>query len=149
MRHFPITLLVAATLTASGTAFAQAPKASARPAAPAAPAKTPDRADELFQQAADAFDAGRYPEAQAKLEAAWAIKKTYDIAGNLGVVEVKLGKYTAAAEHLSWALLHFPPTETNKARRGYEQELAKARAEVAALRIRVSTDGAEITVNGR
>jgi hypothetical protein len=145
MKNLPSKLLLAVMLTANGPAFAQAPKAPAHGAG----AKAPDRADELFDQAAGAFDAGRYAEAQAKLEAAWALKKTYDIAGNLGVVEVKLGKHAAAAEHLTWALAHFPPTETTKARRGYEQELQKARAQVAALRVRVSIEGADVMVNGR
>jgi hypothetical protein len=147
MKNLPSKLLLAVMLSAGGPAFAQAPKAPPPAHGPAA--KAPDRADELFDQAAGAFDAGRYPEAQAKLEAAWALKKTYDIAGNLGVVEVKLGKHAAAAEHLTWALAHFPPTETTKARRGYEQELVKARAQVGALRIRVSVEGADVTLNGK
>jgi PEGA domain len=130
------TLLIAVVLSVSGLTRADAPKAT-------------DRADELFEQGASAYDAGRYADAHAKLEGAWALKKTYDIAGNLGVVAAKLGRYGQAAEMLSWALQHFPPTETNKARRGFEQELEKARAQVGTLRIRVSVDGAEVSVNGR
>jgi tetratricopeptide (TPR) repeat protein len=142
-------LLVAATLCMSARALADGPKPGATPAAPASAKAAPDRADELFEQGAAAYDAGRLPEAQTKLEQAWALKKTHDIAGNLGVVELKLGKYPQAAEHLAWALQHFPPTEADQAKRGFEKQLAKARAEVGALRVRVSVDGAEVTVNGR
>jgi hypothetical protein len=108
-----------------------------------------DQADELFSQGAKAYLAGRYPEAEQKLEQAWAIKRTHDIAGNLGVVKNRLGKPAEAAQYLAWSLLHFPPTESARARQGYADELAKARAEVGALRIKVNVAGAEITVNGK
>ncbi len=143
-------LLVFAALSASGAALADdssKPNAS-RGTAPAAP-KTLDRADELFEQAASEYDAGRFAQAQAKLDQAWSLKKTHDIAGNLGVVEVKLGMFARAAEHLTWALRHFPPTEADQARRGFEQQLATARAQCGAIRVRVNVDGAEVTVNGR
>jgi hypothetical protein len=144
-RRLIIPCLAAAVFCASGAAHADPPKAGAAKGSPNAP----DRADQLFEDGATAFDAGRFAEARAKLAEAWGLKKTYDIAGNLGVVEVRLSMFPEAAEHLSWALLHFPPTETVKARRGYEQELEKARAQTGALQIRVSVDGADVVVNGR
>ena len=140
-----IPCLAAAMVCARGVARADTPKAGPS----AGSSRAPDRADQLFEDGAIAFDAGRYTEAQTKLEQAWALKKTYDIAGNLGIVEVRLSMYPRAAEHLSWALQHFPPTETVKARQGYEQELEKARAQTGVLQIRVSIDGADVTVNGR
>jgi hypothetical protein len=143
-------LLVLAALSAGGAAFAEdSTKPSAGRGAAAATPKSVDRADELFEQAANEYDAGRFAQAQAKLDQAWALKKTHDIAGNLGVVEVKLGMFARAAEHLSWALRHFPPTEADQARQGFEQQLAKARAQCGALRVRVNVEGAELTVNGR
>jgi tetratricopeptide (TPR) repeat protein len=147
-RHL-INLLVAATLCVSARALAGDPKAGARTGTPSAAKSAPDHADELFEQATAAYDAGRLPEAHAKLLQAWALKKTHDIAGNLGVVELKLGEHAAAAEHLTWALQHFPPTEADQAKRGFEQKLAKARAQIGALRVRVNVEGAEVTVNGR
>jgi hypothetical protein len=113
------------------------------------PARIRDHADELFSEGAKAYVAGRYGEAEQKLEQAWALKRTHDIAGNLGVVKNKLGKPAEAAQYLAWSLLHFPPTESQRARQGYADELAKARAEVGALRIRVNVAGAEVTVNGK
>ena len=142
-------LLLAATLCVSARALADDPKAGGRTGSPSAARGAPDRADELFEQATAAYDAGRLPEAHAKLEQAWALKKTHDIAGNLGIVELKLGEHAHAAEHLAWALKHFPPTEADQAKRGFEQKLAKARAQLGALRVRVNVDGAEVTVNGR
>ena len=148
LRHLT-KLLVAATLCVSAPALADDPRAGARTGTPSAAKSAPDHADELFEQATAAYDAGRLPEAHAKLLQAWALKKTHDIAGNLGVVELKLGENAQAAEHLTWALQHFPPTEADQAKHGFEQKLAKARAQIGALRVRVSVDGAEVTVNGR
>ena len=141
MHRFLTNLVLTAVLGISTAALADVPK----PGAPRAQSHT----DQLFDQAAAAFDAGRYGEAEAKLKQVWALKQTYDVAGNLGVVEVKLGKYPQGAQHLAWALDHFPLTEPAKARRGFEQELEKARARSGALRIQVSVDGAEVSVDGR
>jgi hypothetical protein len=146
MNRLPSKLLLAAMFCASTRALADGPKPSVRGSTTKS---VPDRADELFEQGAAAYDAGRLPEAQAKLEQAWALKKTHDIAGNLGVVELKLAKYAQAAEHLTWALQHFPPTEADQARQGFEKQLAKARSQIGSLRLHVSVDGAEVAVNGR
>jgi hypothetical protein len=137
--------VVFAALSVTTVAFADGPKPGESSGAPSARG----RVDELFDQAVAAFDAGHYAEAQAKFVEVWALKQTYDVAGNLGVTEVRLGLFPKAAEHLAWALDHFPLTEPPKARRGFEQELAKARAGCGALRIRVSVDGADVSVNGR
>jgi hypothetical protein len=132
-----------------GTPALAAPPPGPRSAAPPAPPKNKDRADELFDQGTAAVDAGRLAEAEAKFAEAWSLKQTHDIAGNLGIIEHHLGKHRAAAEHLAWALQHMPPTESSATRKGLEQELEKARAEVGAVRVRVNVEGAAITLNGR
>jgi hypothetical protein len=149
MHRFASIFFTTAIVCASAMAHAQGAKPAPRPTAPISPPKVQDRADELFDLGAAAYHAGRYAEAEEKLSQAWALKKTHDIAGNLGVVEFKLGKHPQAAQHITWALQHFPPTESGQARRGYEQLLDKARAESAVLRIQVNVDGAEISVNDR
>src|SRR5262249_6737366 len=151
MHRIVTSLFIAAALSATGSALgSDAPtKPSAGQAAPSAAPKPRDQADQLFQQASDAYDAGRFQEAEAKLKQAWALKQTHDLAGNLGVVELKLGKFLEAAEHLTWALAHIPPTEPDQARKGFEKGLELARAEVGTLRLRVTVDGAEVSVNGR
>jgi hypothetical protein len=145
MRRFLSKLVFTAALCVTTAAFAQAPKPGTSPDAPAARSQ----ADELFDQAAAAFHAGRYAEAVQKLEQVWSLKQAYDVAGNLGVAEVKVGRYAQGAQHLSWALQHFPVTEPAKARRGFEQELVKARAEVGARTIDVSVADAEVFVDGK
>jgi hypothetical protein len=144
----PVLLLSAAVLSTGTTALA-GPTPAAPRGAPATPSKPKDRADDLFDQATAALDAKRFPEAEAKYEEAWGLKQTYDIAGNFGVTKRLLGKNREAAQLLTWALQHMPPTEGSSTRKGLEQELQKARAEIGALRVRVNVDAATVTVNGR
>lgn len=149
LRSLVCLLFAAVPLCTFSPAFAN-PKPGPDKRGQATPPPAPkDRADELFDQATTAVDAGRLQEAEAKLEEAWALKQTHDIAGNLGIVKAHLGKNREAVEHLTWALQHLPPTESSLTRKGLEAELAKARAEVGALRVRVNVEGAEIAVNGR
>lgn len=131
---------------------AQGPAAqpAAQPPAPAqpAPAGAPDEVTGWFKQAEAARDEGKFEEAAALLRKAWDRRKTWDIAGNLGLMERKLGQLVPAAEHLSFAVENLPPTADGDARAGLAKAFAAARAEVAAVRVRVSADGAEVIVAG-
>jgi hypothetical protein len=138
-----------AALLASSAVFAQAPKPDTRSGSADVRPKVQDPADDLFAQGAAAYHAGRLAEAEDKLGQAWALKKTHDIAGDLGLVELKLGKLTLAAEHIAWALQHFPPTESDQTRQGFAEMLANLRLQVAALRVHVNVGGATVLVNGR
>ncbi len=117
-------------------------------AAPAGSSQAKDPADELFARGNDAFDKGSLDEAYALYQQAWALKHTYDIAGNLGQVELKLGKFRDAAEHLDFTLRLFPPTGKAAPREAIRRAFEAARKEVAALTIRVSAQGAAVAVDG-
>lgn len=137
------TMLVSTSLGAQpqpGGAAGEAPAASTKPA---------DRADELFAQGNVAFDEGRLDEAYSLYQQAWALKRTYDIAGNLGQVELKLGKFRDAAEHLDFTLRLFPPTGKSEPREAIRRALDAARKEVGALSIRVNVQGAAVTIDGK
>jgi hypothetical protein len=138
-------LLLAASFAVAVPAAAEPPK----PATGAAGIKQKDHADDLFDQAGDARDAGRFADAERLLLEAWSLKQTHDVAANLGLVQLKLGKLPEAAQHLAWALQHFPPSESAKARKALGQELATVRAKIGALRIQPSVEGADVTVNGQ
>jgi len=146
--RFLVCLLLAAPLGAAVPAFAADPPKPARGAPSAAP-KPKERADELFEQSTAALDAGRIANAERLLQEAWSLKQTHDIAGNLGLVELKLGKLAEGAQHLAWALQHFPPSESDAGRRVLEQELAGARGKIGALRIHVNVAAADVAVNGK
>lgn len=117
-------------------------------AASSGPSSAKDPADELFAQGNDAFDRGALEEAYGLYLKAWAQKRTYDIAGNLGQVELKLGKFRDAAEHLDFTLRLFPPTGKAAPREAIRRALEASRKEVAALTIHVSAQGAAVSVDG-
>lgn len=106
------------------------------------------RAESLFEDGAALYQKGRKQEAYERFRAAWGLAQTYDIAANLGVVELALGKHRDAAEHLSFALRVFPPSEDPKSRTALETRLTEARKQVGALRIRVDVKDAEILIDG-
>lgn len=117
-------------------------------AAPAGSSQAKDPADELFARGNEAFDKDALDEAYALYLKAWALKHTYDIAGNLGQVELKLGKFRDAAEHLEFTLRLFPPTGKSAPREAIRRAFEAARKEVAALTIHVSVQGAAVSVDG-
>jgi hypothetical protein len=124
-------------------AAAYAPDARAQPQGP-----TAARVVELFDRAQAAYAKGDKQGAYEAYTAAWSLQKSYDIAGNLGVVELKLGKYRDAAEHLAFSLENFPPTGEEAQQRATEKKLAEALKEVGRVHVQVSPKGASVTVNG-
>ena len=59
------------------------------------------RADEYFRQGKAFVKEDRWEEARRAYLAGYKIKRGYDIAGNLGNVELELGLARDAAEHLA------------------------------------------------
>lgn len=134
--------------------------AAAQPVAPPSSTATPESA----QLAKAHFDEGvklllayKFAEAEAELEAAWALSWTTDVAFNLGNAEYGQGKYRQgkywqgkyrdAAEHYSFALRKWP--EANTAQRTKAQErLAESRMYVGALTVTVNAADAEVLVDG-
>jgi PEGA domain len=123
------------------------PTASAQPK-PSAEITAVDRATELFTKGKLLYRAGRRQEAYEAFQRAWELHKSYDIAANLGVAELALGKPRSAAEHLSYALRMLGHSEDPKKRDALESRLADARKETAALRIQASEPGALVLVDG-
>ncbi len=123
------------------------PKTSPPPAVTTAAAPQ-DEVTALFKQAEAARDAGKFEEAATLLRKAWGLRKTWDIAGNLGLNEKKLGRLPEAAEHLTFALANLPPTADEDAREGLTKALAAVRAEVGAIKLTVDVNGAQVRVGG-
>jgi tetratricopeptide (TPR) repeat protein len=143
----------AAAQTAKPAQPAKPPPPAAQPAQPA---PTGDASPSLDQQVIQLFDKGaaffqksQWVEAETAFQAAWDLKKSYDIAGNLGEVELKLGQTREAATHLSYSLRHFPATGKEAARQKLQQLFEQARKETVTFQIRVNVDGAQISVSGR
>ncbi|WP_437745085.1 PEGA domain-containing protein [Sorangium sp. So ce1504] len=128
-----------------------APAAGAQQAAPRAEAQESDaltdRARQLFEDGVKAANAGKWADAHAAFLAAWGLKPHYQIASNLGVACLRVGKPRDAAEYLTRYLREAPATKVQERQRA-EASLQEARAQVAAVTVRVAPDGAEVTVDG-
>lgn len=123
------------------------------PVAGAAPPSDDDGTSQqiaaLYKRANALYIQKSYAEAEALYLEAWRLKKTYDVACNLGAVEIDLGKPREAAEYLAFALRDFPAGEKAAAREQIKARMTLVRAEVGALHVRVNVAGAEVSVGGR
>jgi hypothetical protein len=106
------------------------------------------RAEQLFHEGTKAFEAAQYPRAYESLHAAWQLAPSYRTAAGLGQVELQLEQYRDAAFHLSYCLRHYPADGEPTVRTQIEDGLEQARTHVAAIRVRVSVEGADVTVDG-
>jgi PEGA domain-containing protein len=107
------------------------------------------RADEYFRQGKAFVKEDRWEDARRAYLAGWQIKRGYDIAGNLGSVELELGLSRDAAAHLAYCIKSFPATGTATQLAYIKGRFEEARQRVAALAIQVNVDGAEVYVDGR
>ena len=88
--------------------------------------------------------------AYEEYKTAWDLKHTYDIAANLGNLELSSWMARDAAEHLGFSVRNYAVTGTTPERlEKTKQLLAQARAQVAALTIQVNIEGAEVAIDGR
>lgn len=132
------------------------PSASAQPAAPAqktTPSPDPRKqADEFFQRGYRLYKQAKWQEAYTELLAAWELNPTYDVAGNLGMSESKLGKHRDAAEHLAFSLRHTPLTreiDLEKGRKRIQQKLEEVRRLVASVTLQVNLPGATVFIDSK
>lgn len=119
---------------------------------------TQKTSEEYALEARELAERNDYRSARALLMEVWRLKQSYDIAGNLGVTELRLGRMREAAEHLTYCEQNFPAvrdaeqTEKLETVRGL---LKEAREQVGVARIRVTRDdggsaeGAGVFVDGR
>ena len=120
----------------------------------ATPASTPSpevvkQADAHFRKGNLAYTDKRWAEAEAAFLAAWALNPTYDVAANLGQTQYHLGKLRDAAEHLDFALRHWPLIGKPEPRKLAEDRLAEVRGSVGALKLEVKAEHADLYVDGK
>ncbi|WP_437294791.1 PEGA domain-containing protein [Sorangium sp. So ce426] len=100
--------------------------------------------------------AGQWSEAHAAYKAAFEAadsassteRERAEIAGELGLCEVVLGKYRDAAEHLAWSLEQREALPAALQKR-FEEGQRKATPHVAKLRVSVDPPDAEVFVDGK
>ncbi|MFO0591432.1 MAG: PEGA domain-containing protein [Polyangiaceae bacterium] len=133
----------------SAGAHAEPPRATPDPKAPKAAETGPDNdVRALFDKGVAAVDQGDLPRAEALFTKALALRATWDVATNLGVVEHKLHRDAAAAAHLRLALRVFPPSEAEPTRKSIEKELASVLPSVALISVHSNEVGAAVHVGG-
>ncbi len=108
-----------------------------------------DEADSLYRQGREAFQRGDVEAAYRAFVEAYARKPSAEIAGNLGVIELKLGRSRDAAEHLDNALRQFPIGANPAAKKQLEGQLEAAKRGVATVKLEVTPAGARLEVDGR
>ncbi|WP_437332344.1 hypothetical protein [Sorangium sp. So ce394] len=113
----------------------------------AAAARSTD-AEEAFARGERARRAGRWAEAEAAYRAAWQADPRPELAGELGLAELALGRFRDAAEHLGTSLL-YPETLAPAARRRFSEGLQRAEREVSSATVAVSRPEAEVFIDGR
>lgn len=127
-------LLRALALPVASLPVALAPLAAAN--AQPAPSTDPGaEADRLNAEGKKLALAGELEPARAKLEQAWALKKAYDIAGNLALVETRLGAHDLALEHVEFAIRTFPASGKPEQKKGLETQATELRPNVVLLEL--------------
>jgi hypothetical protein len=132
---------------AAGSAGAAPPPAKVEKA----PSALSDKARELYEEGLRWAGERKWEKAHAAFLAAFTLTGHYQVAGNLGTVELEIGRYREAAEHLALALrgMMGAADVTPKERAAVEEQLARATKQIGVLRVVVSVDGAEVLVDGR
>lgn len=136
--------LLATMMSAAPNTFAQP---SAQPGV--SQGSTVDPAEERFRRGNAFYKEQKFAEAEAEYEAALALKKTHDIASNLGHAELKQQKHREGAEHLALAIRMWPPTSSAEKRAYAEGALAEARKHVGMITVKVSVAGALVAMDGK
>lgn len=110
-----------------------------------------ERAESLFLEGNRAFAEGDYRAAYGAYREAWSLRKSFDIACNLGRTEAEIELSRDAAEHLDYCLRTFSAssrTEVKGANKRFRDLFTVVRARVGALNVQVRPSGAEVFVDG-
>ena len=116
----------------------------------AQPATDPNqRATELYKKGNELYDKGKFADAETMYRAAFELRQSFEIAGNLGDVEMIQGKPREAAEHLALALREFPPSGKPAQKDALRKRLKDAAGLIGTVKLSVSAPGAEILLDGQ
>lgn len=142
-------LLVAISAATSTSALAEQPNTP--PTDTSTPAVASDdntRARDLYREGASLYSARQYDQARTTLLEAWSLRHTYDIAVALGQIEIELGRYRDAAEHLDFGIRNFAPVESQQTLEQAKSAFEEVKRRVGILTIDVDASGADIRVDG-
>lgn len=108
----------------------------------------------LFQRARENFEAERYEASYGCYKKHWEVRESYDVAANLGNLEVlQLKKYADGATHLHYARENLPASmpepKRSEVKAKINERLGEALAHVQVLELTVLPRDAEVMVDGR
>jgi hypothetical protein len=103
---------------------------------------------QFLSEARASMTAGNASAAASRLERLWADRQTYDVALELGLVEVKLGEFRDAAEHLTFGLRAPPVDAAPDLIQRARDALPLAVSKIGVLKIRVAQNGAVLKLDG-
>jgi tetratricopeptide (TPR) repeat protein len=104
-------------------------------------------ADTLFFEGKAKAREQKWDEALLLFERSWQLKPSYDCAGNLGQVALKLGLYTKAATYLDRCLRMFPATGSKTQRVQIEALFREASTLVATVHFTVAGESGELVLD--
>jgi tetratricopeptide (TPR) repeat protein len=107
-----------------------------------------DKASELMNQGVAQYSKGNLEGARQAFLEAFELAPHHTIASNLAEVEIKLGRYKEASEHLNYVLRALPPSATEE-RESAEKDLGQCRQRVGVVRVAVSVKGAAVMIDGK
>lgn len=107
------------------------------------------RIKQLYRDAKAAGDAGDVQKSYELMRELWQLRQSADIAVNLGWLEMKLGRYADAAEHLTYGVQRFPADADERLYRVNKQRLAETLQKVVVLHVVVQPRSAVIRINGK
>jgi len=136
-RAWIICSVLAMGLTSAGLGMAQ-------------PTADPNRrATELYKKGNELYDKAKFADAETMYRAAFELRQSFEIAGNLGDVEMIQGKPREAAEHLAFALREFPPSGKPAQKEALKKRLREAAALIGTVKVTVNMPDAEVVLDGK
>jgi tetratricopeptide (TPR) repeat protein len=135
--------------SASLSAVALALSVLLAPPAHADEPATRERAAAYYREGNEAFSDKRWSDAERAYRKAWELGRSFDVAGNYGEVEVRLGKYAEAAMLLSYNLRVAPPSVKPAQIERTRHFLAEAKKHVGSVRVTVDVAGVRLLVDGK
>ncbi|KYF82949.1 hypothetical protein BE11_45620 [Sorangium cellulosum] len=140
---------LAMSVLLGSTAATTSARGEERPASAPSAESARDRAVTDFEEGRRAHLAGRLEEAELSYLRAWSRMKSYDIATNLGQVQILLNKPASAAKHLAFGLRTVGPEVEPERLARVQALLAEAKAQVGTVRVQVTNVAdAEVLVGG-
>lgn len=106
-------------------------------------------AEDAFATGAAAFERGDTASALVHMRRAFELEPTYRNAAGLGQVELELGRYRAAAEHLEFSLRHYPAAGDAEGRANVMSGFSQARTHVGTITLEGQIPGVTFSIDGK